>query len=68
MTTIFMRSYLQAAGKAPFLPASREDLKELLFLYYLEKVIFELGQDLAHGPEGAGIPLKGILRALEARG
>jgi maltose alpha-D-glucosyltransferase / alpha-amylase len=68
VTTIFLKRYLEAAGQASFLPSSRDELKELLSIYYLEKVIFELDQDLSRSPEHLIIPLHGILRTLESKG
>jgi len=57
----FLRSYLERARGASFLPASREDVAMLLDIYRLEKALSELTQELSRRPAWAGIPLQGIL-------
>jgi maltose alpha-D-glucosyltransferase/alpha-amylase len=60
----FLRSYLERARGASFLPASREDVAMLLDVYRLEKALSELTQELSRRPAWAGIPLQGILGIL----
>ncbi len=65
VSTVFLKSYFEAAGGSPILPASLEERRDLLYLYYMEKLISELGHELATHPERVIIPLKGILRVFE---
>jgi maltose alpha-D-glucosyltransferase/alpha-amylase len=63
---VFMKSYLDAAGKAPFLPAKKEELELLLKVFLLEKAVYEVGYELNNRPEWVIIPLKGIRDLLES--
>jgi maltose alpha-D-glucosyltransferase / alpha-amylase len=56
----FLKSYLDTAKDAPFIPKEREALDILLRAYILEKAIYELGYELNNRPEWTLIPLKGI--------
>ncbi len=60
----FLGSYFQAAGKAAYLPESREETQILLELHLLEKAVYELGYELNNRPTWVGIPLQGISRLL----
>jgi maltose alpha-D-glucosyltransferase/alpha-amylase len=60
----FLGSYFQAAGKAAYLPKSREETQVLLDLHLLEKAVYELGYELNNRPTWVGIPLQGISRIL----
>jgi maltose alpha-D-glucosyltransferase/alpha-amylase len=57
---IFLKSYLDTTGKAPFIPAEREELNTMLRAFLLEKAVYELGYELNNRPEWVVIPLKGI--------
>jgi maltose alpha-D-glucosyltransferase/alpha-amylase len=57
----FLRAYREAAGGAAFLPSSEADLRGLLTLYWLDKVLYELSYELNHRPDWVRIPLIGIL-------
>ena len=63
----FLRSYLNTAGNAPFIPRDKEDLSVMLRAYLLEKAVYELGYELNNRPEWVIIPLKGIKHLLEVR-
>lgn len=63
----FLRSYLDTAKNAPFIPKERESLDILLRAYILEKAIYELGYELNNRPEWTLIPLKGIKYLLEEK-
>lgn len=63
----FLKSYLDTAKNAPFVPKEREELDILLRAYILEKAVYELGYELNNRPEWASIPLKGIKYLLEEK-
>jgi maltose alpha-D-glucosyltransferase/alpha-amylase len=58
--TEFLKRYLETAGRAPFLPQSRDELKVLLDALVLEKAVYELGYELNHRQDWVRIPLLGI--------
>lgn len=60
----FLSSYFATAGAAAYLPASREEAKNLLDLHLLEKAVYELGYELNNRPSWVGIPLQGIAKLL----
>lgn len=60
----FVKAYLEAAGDAPFLPKSHEELRVLLDTFLMEKAIYELGYELNHRPDWIRIPLMGVLELL----
>jgi maltose alpha-D-glucosyltransferase/alpha-amylase len=62
---VFLKSYLELTADASFLPHSREQLKILLDIAMLEKVIYELGYEMNNRPDWVRIPLEGILQLLE---
>jgi maltose alpha-D-glucosyltransferase/alpha-amylase len=62
----FLRGYLEVAGEAPFLPADRGELGELLDFYLLDKTVYELRYELNNRPEWLVIPLESILRRSDA--
>ncbi|NKE71173.1 maltose alpha-D-glucosyltransferase [Candidatus Manganitrophus noduliformans] len=63
----FLRSYLDTAGDAPFIPKEREDIEVLLNTFLLDKAVYEIGYELNNRPEWIMIPLKGITHLMEAR-
>jgi len=65
VSAAFLRSYLEVAGHAAFLPAQREETEILLEAHLLEKAVYELGYELNHRPDWLDIPLEGVLRMLE---
>lgn len=64
----FLRSYLETAGGAPFLPKDSEEIDILLNAFLLDKAMYELCYELNSRPEWIMIPLKGINSVLEIRG
>lgn len=58
----YLHAYLDATGKAAFLPRSSDDFYALLELFLLEKAAYELGYELNNRPDWVRIPLEGILQ------
>jgi len=61
---IFLKSYLETAKDAVFLPKDKEGFNTLLCSFLLEKSVYELGYELNNRPDWVFIPLKGILQLL----
>jgi maltose alpha-D-glucosyltransferase / alpha-amylase len=57
----FLRTYLDVAAGAPFLPARTDITGGLLEAFVLEKALYELQYELNNRPEWVRIPLWGIL-------
>jgi maltose alpha-D-glucosyltransferase/alpha-amylase len=62
----FLRTYLQTADGAPFLPTRRRHVRTLLDASLLEKAIYEVSYELANRPGWVRIPLSGIRGLLSA--
>ncbi|HZK66631.1 MAG TPA: alpha-amylase, partial [Chloroflexota bacterium] len=65
VSATFLRSYLETARGASFLPADREELRILLDTFLLEKAVYELSYELNNRPAWVKIPIQGILQLLE---
>jgi len=63
----FLKSYLNTAGNASFIPKDREVLNLMLKAYLLEKAIYEIGYELNNRPDWIIIPLRGIKHLLEIK-
>lgn len=63
----FLRSYLDTAGNAPFVPKEREEIETLLHTFLLDKAVYEIAYELNNRPEWMMIPLKGMTHLLEVR-
>ncbi|MFB3815671.1 MAG: maltose alpha-D-glucosyltransferase [Terriglobales bacterium] len=64
VSAAFVRSYLDRAEGASFVPSSREQVRHLLTAYLLEKALIEIEYETEHRPEWARIPIRGILDIL----
>ncbi len=64
---VFLRSYLETAGNAPFVPKNREELDIMLRAYLLEKAVYEIGHEINNRPAWITIPFKGIQHLLETK-
>jgi maltose alpha-D-glucosyltransferase/alpha-amylase len=62
---MFLRSYLDTAAGAPFVPSDRDQLADVLGFHLLEKAVYELGYEANSRPEWVAIPAQGILDLLE---
>jgi maltose alpha-D-glucosyltransferase/alpha-amylase len=61
----FLRSYLDAAGDAPFLPEDHDQLVALLDFLLLEKAIYEIGYEADNRPDWIDVPAQGVIDILE---
>jgi maltose alpha-D-glucosyltransferase/alpha-amylase len=64
----FLKEYLQTAAQGNFLPRSVEELRVLLDVLLLDKVVYELEYELNSRPDWVNIPLQGLLQLLEDSG
>ena len=60
----FLKGYLEAAGAAPFIPKSRDELGILLDAFVMDKAVYELGYELDNRPDWLLIPLLSISQLL----
>jgi maltose alpha-D-glucosyltransferase/alpha-amylase len=65
---LFVRAYLDTAGKASFIPEEREELEIMLNLFLLEKAVYEVGYELNNRPNWVVIPIRGIRDLMETEG
>ncbi len=66
VSVAFMKGYLDAAGRAAFMPPEREEVQLLLDAHLLEKAVYELAYELNNRPDWVRIPLQGISQLLGA--
>jgi maltose alpha-D-glucosyltransferase/alpha-amylase len=66
ITGTFLRSYLEVAQDAPFLPADRDQLVALLDFALLEKAVYEIGYEADNRPGWIDVPAQGVINILEA--
>jgi maltose alpha-D-glucosyltransferase/alpha-amylase len=62
---VFLRSYLDTSGDAPYLPGKSENLAMLAHVFLLNKAIYELLYELNSRPDWLLIPIKGIQALLD---
>jgi maltose alpha-D-glucosyltransferase/alpha-amylase len=62
---VFIRSYLETVGNAPFIPAEKKELEIILNAFLLEKAVYELGYELNNRPEWVIIPFRGLKDLLQ---
>lgn len=65
VSAVYLKVYLDLAGRADFLPKDAGELQILLNAFCLEKAVYELNYELNNRPEWVNIPLQGILQLLE---
>jgi maltose alpha-D-glucosyltransferase / alpha-amylase len=61
----FLRSYLETAAGAPFLPRDEQAIDRLLDVLLLEKALYEIAYELDHRPSWAQTPIRGLLDLLD---
>jgi trehalose synthase-fused probable maltokinase len=64
----FVRGYLEAAGRAAFLPSGTGELEFFLNLWLLDKAMYELKYELNHRLGWVAIPLEGICDLVSSGG
>jgi len=64
VSATFLKTYLEIAGNAIFIPKGKEELALVLDVYLLDKAIYELGYELNNRPTWVRIPLDGIAQLL----
>jgi maltose alpha-D-glucosyltransferase/alpha-amylase len=57
----FLRAYLAEAADQPFVPKDRDELRSLLEISMLQKVLYELNYELNNRPDWVSIPLRGLV-------
>jgi len=65
VSAAFLRSSLETAGPAPYLPHEPVELQGLVRVYLLEKALYELGYELNHRPQWVGLPLRGVMQLMQ---
>jgi predicted trehalose synthase len=65
VSVVFLQNYLEASRSGGFLPATKQELKNLLDLYLLQKGVYELHYELNNRPAWVAVPIRGILDILQ---
>ena len=60
----YLQAYAAEARLGRFLPADKAQLRTLLYIYLLEKALYELRYELNNRPDWVKIPLEGIVQLL----
>jgi maltose alpha-D-glucosyltransferase/alpha-amylase len=63
-TGAFLAAYHEAMTNVNLWPAAPQDADRMLNFFLLEKVLYEIGYELAHRPEWLRVPLTGMIRIL----
>ena len=67
VSSVFLRSYLNATKEKPFVSGDTADIEMILKIFLLEKAVYEVGYELNNRPDWVAIPLKGIKDLLEVQ-
>jgi maltose alpha-D-glucosyltransferase/alpha-amylase len=65
ISATFLRSYLDTAKGAPFVPEDRQEVEILMNVFLLDKALYEMAYELNNRPDWVLLPLKGIKDLLE---
>jgi trehalose synthase-fused probable maltokinase len=65
MSAIFLDAYAQAVQGCPSFPADLAQANDLLRLFVIEKVLYEIGYELANRPDWVDIPIAGVLAIVD---
>jgi maltose alpha-D-glucosyltransferase / alpha-amylase len=68
VSVAFLKSYLEHAEGASFLPSDDKEIEVLLDVFLLDKAVYELGYELNNRPDWVRIPLHGILDVMRRLG
>ena len=60
----FLKGYTTAAGDAPFMPKSPDEMRVLLNAFQMEKAVYEVGYELNNRPNWLRVPIAGIEQLL----
>ena len=64
VSSAFLKSYMELAGSAAFVPRSIEDIDVLVRAYLLEKALYEVTYELNNRPDWVRVPLHAIPQLL----
>ena len=53
----FLKGYTAAAGDAPFMPQSKDEMRVLLNAFQVEKAVYEIGYELNNRPNWLPVPI-----------
>ena len=67
ISSVYLRSYLETAAGAVFVPDRPEDVETLIDAFLLEKAVYEVNYELNNRPKWLAIPLRGIQQILKER-
>ena len=67
VSVAYVKSYLEIAGAASFLPRARNETQTLLDFYLLGRAVVELRYQLLNHPDQVHIPLQALLHLMELR-
>jgi maltose alpha-D-glucosyltransferase / alpha-amylase len=65
VSAAFLRSYLDVAGQARFLPPTQDGVDRLLRALLFEKALLEIEYELSHRPDWLSTPVHGVLELLD---
>ncbi len=61
----FLKSYLEEAGNAPFIPEKESQIESLLNLFLIEKSIYETSYEINNRPDWLIVPLNGLDKIID---
>ena len=67
ITIRYLAGYLDVAGGSPLVPEDRDDLRDLLTAYTLDKALYEVSYELRSRPDWLHVPLRGVLQIASSR-